>query len=131
MKREERVFYFGTLFRGHTSSMVQQRSHVWFHKLVWHYRVVLSAVIIGQVFLLPHIIRKPWMFLALLGGIAVFQWVILRLMLLTDLGRCSHFNSAFAKDVLRWAGTGTLRGRLLLGVSWVAGFRRGGSRYVV
>lgn len=85
-----RMFYLGTPFsRPYIVPDATTESRM-FQKLTWHYRIFLSALIIGQAFLLPHIIREAWMCFAFLGGVLVAQWVVLRILFFTDLRAMSR-----------------------------------------
>lgn len=111
-----RVFYLGSPFsRPYIVADSTTESRL-FRKLTWHYRVFLSALIIGQVFLLPPIIRQPWIFFAYLGGLVALQWLVLRLVFLTDIRALSRASARlslrtfYATTAQRHSGGGLLLG---------------------
>jgi hypothetical protein len=80
-----RVFYLGGPFsRPFVVSDPTVESRL-FRKLTWHYRIFLSALIVGQAFLLPQIIRQPPRFFLFLGATVALQWLVLQLVFFADL----------------------------------------------
>lgn len=84
------LFYLGSPFsRPYVVDDPSTASRL-FRKLTWHYRVFLSALIIGEAFLFPHIIRHPWVFFVFLGGVVALQWIVLRLVFFSELRALSR-----------------------------------------
>lgn len=61
-----------------------------FRKLTWFYRVFLSALIVGQAFLIPRIMHNPLRFFGFLALLIAVQWLVLRLMFFRDLRKLSR-----------------------------------------
>lgn len=80
-----RVFYLGSPFSRPYLIPDSITESCLLRKLTWYYRVFLSTLIIGLIFLVPYIIREPWIFFAILGGVVALQWMIIRLVFFTDL----------------------------------------------
>ncbi len=61
-----------------------------FRKLTWFYRVFLTALIVGQAFVIERIISQPLRFFVFLGAIMALQWVVLRIIFFRDLRKLNR-----------------------------------------
>jgi len=80
-----RLFYIGSpLSRPYLIPDEPTESRL-FRKMTWYYRIFLSALILGQSFLIRYFIFRPWLFLAFLAFVMALQWFVLRVIFHYDL----------------------------------------------
>jgi hypothetical protein len=80
-----RLFYIGGPFSRPYVIPDEPTEARLFRKMTWYHRIFLSGLIVSPPFLFGYFIRRPWLFLAFLAAVIVFQWIVLRVVFYSDL----------------------------------------------